>query len=204
MDYDYIKNHYRLIAVDLSRQKELDADPKAIQQIVFVRQLKNPDDAIVANGSMFVLTILEKMKETILKFSQGSITALKMLPNHEEARVKLTNTQLNKLKSAAKKKRKKKTGATLRITKKNFQDEELPHELFLTIRNKPKMRNAFTNNMWMVMKFSKAQFSKISQFNGFLGKTLGNLFKPRFFCNLCWQKKFRCKIGFSQFSPAKC
>ena len=31
LDYDYIKNHYRLIAVDLSSQKELDADPKAIQ-----------------------------------------------------------------------------------------------------------------------------------------------------------------------------
>ena len=38
LDYDYIKNHYRLIAVDLSRQKELDADPKAIQQIKFVGQ----------------------------------------------------------------------------------------------------------------------------------------------------------------------
>ena len=33
LDYDYIKIHYRLIAVDLSREKELDADPKAIQQI---------------------------------------------------------------------------------------------------------------------------------------------------------------------------
>ena len=33
LDYNYIKNHYRLIAVDLSRQKGLDADPKAIQQI---------------------------------------------------------------------------------------------------------------------------------------------------------------------------
>ena len=32
----FYKNHYRLIAVDLSRQKELDADPKAIQQIEFV------------------------------------------------------------------------------------------------------------------------------------------------------------------------
>ena len=30
LDYDYIKTHYRLIAVDLSRQKELDSDPKAI------------------------------------------------------------------------------------------------------------------------------------------------------------------------------
>ena len=41
LDYDYIKNHYRLIAVDLSRQKELDAGPKGIQHIEFVGQLKN-------------------------------------------------------------------------------------------------------------------------------------------------------------------
>ena len=40
-DYEYIKNHYRLLAIDLSRQKELDADPKAIRQIEFVGQLKN-------------------------------------------------------------------------------------------------------------------------------------------------------------------
>ena len=77
LDYDYIKNHYRLIAVDLSRQKELDADPKAIQEIEFVWQLKNLG-RINANRtqSMFVLTILEKIKETRLKFSQGSVTVL--------------------------------------------------------------------------------------------------------------------------------
>ena len=63
LDYDYIKNHYRLIAVNLSRQKELDADPKAIQQTEFVGQIRNSDDAIVANESMFVLTILEKSKK---------------------------------------------------------------------------------------------------------------------------------------------
>ena len=40
LDYDYIKSHYSLTAVDLSRQKELDADPKVIQQIEFVGQLK--------------------------------------------------------------------------------------------------------------------------------------------------------------------
>ena len=40
LDCDYIKYHYRLIAVDSSRQKELDADPKAIQQIEFAGQLK--------------------------------------------------------------------------------------------------------------------------------------------------------------------
>ena len=40
LDYGYIKNHYRLIPVDLSRQKELDADPKAIKQIKLVGQSK--------------------------------------------------------------------------------------------------------------------------------------------------------------------
>ena len=62
LDYYYMKNHYRLIAVDLSRQKELDADPKSIQQIEFVGQLKklNADDNV---KSMFIFTILEKIKE---------------------------------------------------------------------------------------------------------------------------------------------
>ena len=68
LDYEYIKNHYRLIAVDLSRQKELDADLKAIRQIEFSGQLKSPDDTIVDNESMFVSKILEKIKEKGLKF----------------------------------------------------------------------------------------------------------------------------------------
>ena len=38
LDYEYTENHYRLIAVDLSRQKGLDVGLKAIQQIEFVRQ----------------------------------------------------------------------------------------------------------------------------------------------------------------------
>ena len=43
MDYDYIKNHYRLIAVDLSGQKDLNGDPNAVHQKEFVGQLKNMD-----------------------------------------------------------------------------------------------------------------------------------------------------------------
>ena len=76
LNYDYIKNHYRLIAVDLCRQKELNDDPRSSQQIELVGQLKNPDDVVVGNECMFVLTILEKIKETRLKFSQGSATVL--------------------------------------------------------------------------------------------------------------------------------
>ena len=62
------------------------------------------------------------------------------MANFEEARVKLTNTQLNKLKSAAK----NKTVITLRMTKKKFQLEELLHKLFLTTRQESKMRNTFS------------------------------------------------------------
>ena len=54
------------------------------------------------------------------------------MANYEEARVKLTNTQTGKSKSATKNKNEK----TLRITKKNFQDEEFPHELLLTTKQK--------------------------------------------------------------------
>ena len=64
-----------LIALDLRIQKELDADQKEIQQIEFSGQLKklnNDDNA----KSMLVLTILENIKETRLKLSQGSVTVL--------------------------------------------------------------------------------------------------------------------------------
>ena len=62
----------------MSWQNELDADSKTIQQIEFVEELKKLDDDDDNNGaeSMFILTILEKVKETILTFSQGSLTAL--------------------------------------------------------------------------------------------------------------------------------
>ena len=72
--YNYISNHCRLIGVDLSRQKELDADTKAIHQIEFGGWLKNIDGENADDTqSMFVLTILQKMKEARLKFSPGSL-----------------------------------------------------------------------------------------------------------------------------------
>ena len=69
-----IKNHYRLIVINLSRQKELDADSKAIQQIEFVGQLKKLNADNNNDESMSVLTILEKIKETRSKLSEGSVT----------------------------------------------------------------------------------------------------------------------------------
>ena len=92
---------------------------------------------------------------------------------YQEAIVKLTNTQLNKLKFAAK----NKAVTTLRITKKKFQDEELPHTLFLTTRQETKIRNAFANNMSTHVKLIQAQISTIIQSGRFLGKMLSNLGK---------------------------
>ena len=82
LDYEYIKNRYKSIAVYLSRQKVLDADSKAIQQIEFVGQLKNIDVVNADDAqSMFILTILEKIKKVRLKFFQESATVLQKMSN---------------------------------------------------------------------------------------------------------------------------
>ena len=54
LDYQYFSDHYELIAVDLSKQKELDADPRAIQQIELYRKLET---------NSHVCTVLEKVKK---------------------------------------------------------------------------------------------------------------------------------------------
>ena len=79
------------------------------------------------------------------------------MTNYQEARVKLRNAQVNKSKSAAN----NKTGTILRLNKKNLEDKELQHELFLTTRQTTKIKNAFANNMSRYIKLSKAQISKI-------------------------------------------
>ena len=76
MDYAYIKNYYRLIAIEFNRQKELDADPKEIQQIELVGQLRKLNADNNNDESTFILTVLEKIKVTRLKISQGSVTVL--------------------------------------------------------------------------------------------------------------------------------
>ena len=71
MDYAYFKDNYRLIAVDLSKQKALDADPRAIQQIVFQGVVGGEN-----NTKIRLYTILEKSKETILEFAKGTAKVL--------------------------------------------------------------------------------------------------------------------------------
>ena len=64
LDFNYFDKHYKLVAVDLSKQKELDADPRAIQQIEFKYML---------GTNSTVYWILEKSKETILEFYKGTV-----------------------------------------------------------------------------------------------------------------------------------
>ena len=62
-------SHYKLIAIDLSQQEALDADPKAIQQIDFIANL----DCV---GDTYIMFILEEVKEAILNFSQRVVRVL--------------------------------------------------------------------------------------------------------------------------------
>ena len=63
LDYIYFKNFYKTIAVDLSKQQALDADPKTIQQINFTENLDR-----IGNARFYF--ILEEAKETVFEFSQ--------------------------------------------------------------------------------------------------------------------------------------
>ena len=58
--------------VDLSKQKVLDADSRAIQQFFFTGKIK----AIVANIRVIIYYILQKWKEKILEFSKGTTNVL--------------------------------------------------------------------------------------------------------------------------------
>ena len=65
LDYLYFENYYKMISIDLSKQQELDPDPKAIQQINFTVNLEKQ-----------IFFIIEEAKETIFGFSQETMKVL--------------------------------------------------------------------------------------------------------------------------------
>ena len=67
LDYQYFKDHYQLITVDLSKQKELNTDSRPIQQIEFYRMLKTNSQ---------VCKVLKKSKETTQEFYKGTAKVL--------------------------------------------------------------------------------------------------------------------------------
>ena len=89
--------------------------------------------------------------------------------------VKLSNSQLNKLKSATK----NESEVVLRLSSNMIGKNEtnFPHELLLTVRQVSSCCKAFTNNSSTDIKLSKTQLSKIIQSGGFLSRLLGPLLK---------------------------
>ena len=67
MDYAHFKDNYRLIAVDLRKQKALNANPRAIQQIVFQGVVRDN------NTKIRLYTIFEQSKETMPEFTKGAV-----------------------------------------------------------------------------------------------------------------------------------
>ena len=68
LDYEYFSKHYRLIAIDLSKQIELE-NPGLKQQIYFIGRLERNEGATV-------FFIIEKKEETTFDFSQNSVTVV--------------------------------------------------------------------------------------------------------------------------------
>ena len=66
LDFAYFEKKNRLIAADLIKQKALDTDPKAIQQIIFTGKIKAAAD----NTRVIIYYILEQSNETILEFAK--------------------------------------------------------------------------------------------------------------------------------------
>ena len=69
LDYNYFRKHLKMIAIDLSKQQELDVDPKVIQPINFTGNLDGANNRII-------FLIIEEVKEIILDFSQGTVKVL--------------------------------------------------------------------------------------------------------------------------------
>ena len=97
------------------------------------------------------------------------------MTQYNSLNVKLSNSQLNKLKSTIK----NETEVVLRLSSNMIEDNEtdFPHKLLLTNRQVANLRKAFTNKSSTDIKLSKTQLSKMIQAGGFLGRLLGPLLK---------------------------
>ena len=72
MDFAYFEKNYRLITADLSKQKALDVDSRAIQQTIFTGKIKST----AADTRVIIYYILKQSKETILDFAKGTTKLL--------------------------------------------------------------------------------------------------------------------------------
>ena len=100
------------------------------------------------------------------------------MAQYNSLNVKLSNSQLNKLKSATK----NETEVVLRLSSNMVGDNEssFPHELLLTNRQVSSLRKSFANNSSTGIKLSKSQLSKMIKSEGFIGRLLGLVLKVGF------------------------
>ena len=99
------------------------------------------------------------------------------MTQYNRVNVKLSTSQLNKLKSAIKNENDIVIRLSLNMIGDSNDKGNFPHELLLTNRQVSSIRKAFANNSSVDIKFSKTQLSKMIQSGGFLGKLLAPLFK---------------------------
>ena len=99
------------------------------------------------------------------------------MTQYNSLNVKLSNSQLNKLKSAIKNKIEVVLRLSPHMISESNDEANFPHELLLTDRQVSATRKAFSNNSLADVKFSKTLLSKMIQSGGFLGKLLGPLLK---------------------------
>ena len=136
--------------------------------------------------------IIEEAKETVLDFSQGTVSFVNVIllnakcnlilinikmTQYNSLNVKLSNSQLIKLKSATK----NETEVLLRLSSNIIGDNEANfiHKLLLTNRQAANLRKTFANHLSTDIKLSKTQLSKMIPSRWFLGRLIGLLLKPR-------------------------
>ena len=152
LDYPYFKENYKVIAIDLSKQQALDADPRKIQQINFTANLDR-----AGNTTMFF--IIEQKKETIFEFSQGILKILYILilnnikmTQYNRLNVKLLNSQLNKLKSSIKNETKVVIRSSPNMIDNSNDETNFPQESLLTDRR--------VSSICKALNFQKLNYQK--------------------------------------------
>ena len=105
------------------------------------------------------------------------------MTQYNNLNVKLSNSQLNKSKSAIKNESELVLTLSPNMICESNDKSNFPHKLLLTNRRVLNIRKAFANNSSVDIKFSKTQLSKMVQLGGFLGRLLGPLLKKRITIN---------------------
>ena len=123
--------------------------------------------------------MIEEAKKTVLDFSQGTVKVFQFyfllqykMTQYNTLNVKLSTSQLNKLKSAIKNVPKVTLNLSSNTVGDSNDENNFPHKLLLTNTQVSKARKTFANDSSANIKFSKTKLHKIVQSERFLGRLL--------------------------------